>query len=343
MYNWLSNYLFDRKQFTVVNQTRSEIGNVICGVPQGSVLGPLLFLIYMNDITFSIPGDKLRLFADDTNLFLSSNSIVTLELEANRCLKKLEIWFIANKLSLNATKTCYTLFSTKKKSILNTSLNLNINGQAIIESPVCKYLGVYIDKHLSWDSHVNYVYKKLIKYTGIFYKLRDIVPRHCLNKLYYAFVHPHILYGIEIYGNSSKTCISKLYKLNNKLIRILLNKKLTTPSKDLYSAFNTLPITVLHEMQLLLFVHKCVYDCRTLPEIFDKYFDHKPNHSYDTKKNNNLYLLRPNSVTGQKCSQFHAVQFWNSLPFDLKSVTSKFSFKKQLKLYLFDRTFVRQD
>jgi len=95
---------------------------------------------------------------------------------------------------------------------------------------------------VNWNLHRDYVYKKLLKFTGIFYKIRDVVPYACLKQLYFAFVNPHLLYGIEVYGTASITALDKLYKLNNKIFRILLKKKIDTPIKDLYTHFNTLPI-----------------------------------------------------------------------------------------------------
>src|SRR5207248_2822434 len=108
MYNWFQNYLQNRKQYTIVNNISSNIGYITCGVPQGSVLGPLLFLIYVNDIYNAITEHDLKLFADDTNLFLVEKSFEKLEFKANVCLDKLQVWFLANRLTLNIEKTCYT-------------------------------------------------------------------------------------------------------------------------------------------------------------------------------------------------------------------------------------------
>jgi len=115
MFEWLKNYLSDRKQYTVVNKVSSNIGHITCGVPQGSVLGPLLFLIYMNDIHRAVPGHDVKLFADDTNVFIIGKDLQVLEREANNCLKNLQIWLTANKLSINLEKTYYALFSSNKK------------------------------------------------------------------------------------------------------------------------------------------------------------------------------------------------------------------------------------
>ena len=235
-YNWIKNYLCDRKQFTFINNIASNVCDVHCGVPQGSVLGPLLFLLYINDIGVSVPNQKPKLFADDTNLFIVGSDLKVIEVQANLCLQNMEKWFYANKLSLNIDKTFYMLFGSKSYCQTDTTLNLFINVQRINKVVSCKYLGVIIDEALKWEEHIDYVYKKIIRFSSILYKLRNIVPQRLLNKIYYAFIHPYIAYGIEVYANASQVCLDKLIKANNKILRIMLNKKLDTSSIDLYTA-----------------------------------------------------------------------------------------------------------
>ena len=298
----------------------------------------MLFLIYINDIGNSLEENVLKLFADDTNLFLFDRDVLKLESKANYCLKKLELWFLANKLSLNIEKTCYTIFTSSKKKNHNISLNLLINNQRIAKVTSCKYLGVIIDDSLKWEEHINYIYKKLIKFTGIFFKVRDVLPKACLSKLYYAFVHPHIMYGIEVYANSSKTALDKLCKLNNKLLRIFLNKKMSSPINTLYETLNTLPIPVLHELQLLLLVHKCTHHSHLMPNIFKNYFVlNKTIHNYNTRKLADLHVCHAKSNFGHRSTMYRGSKFWNNLPAHLKIKSSISVFKKNIKKHLCSR------
>ena len=133
---WFSSYLSNRKQYTVLQNYQSTLESVTCGVPQGSVLGPLLFLIYVNDIQYVVTNAKIKLFADDTNLFFYSKDLVKLFALANIGMSQLYGWFTANKLSLNVDKTCYSVFGPNcKKTMAHT---LQINGQVIQNVKCCK-------------------------------------------------------------------------------------------------------------------------------------------------------------------------------------------------------------
>ena len=338
MYNWLQNYLSGRQQFTVVNGISSDLSSITFGVPQGSCLGPLLFLLYINDINNAVDDNKLKLFADDTNLFLFDHNLSSLETRANSCLAKMELWFNVNKLSLNVEKTSYTLFSHRMKKSIDCSLNLFINKQLINKVNCCKYLGVFIDSALKWDDHIDYLYKKLIKFTSIFYKMRDILPRACLYKLYYSFVHPHLLYGIEVYANASKSSLDRLLKLNNKLLRILFNKDFSTPVNELYVSVNILPIPILHEMQLLVLIHKCLFHKKFLPTVFQNYFiENNVLHSHGTRQNADLHIAPAKSNYGLKQTAHRGSKLWNCLPSQLKCFSTIFCFKKQIKTFLISR------
>ena len=235
VHKWFCSYITNRQQFTCVAGARSSSVSITSGVPQGSVLGPLLFLIYVNDIGNAVPNEIINLFADDTNLFVFRESFSIVNQKANECLNELYMWFIANKLSLNLTKTCYMVFKTK----CDDNVELFCGQRVIQKVDKCHYLGVVIDNELKWTLHIEQLYCKLIKFTRIFYKLRTKLPERILKQLYFAFVHSRIMFGIKLYASTCSIYIDKLIKLNNKLIRILQNRPLLVSTRELYLKSNT--------------------------------------------------------------------------------------------------------
>ena len=136
---------------------------------------------------------------------------------ANEYMYLLSQWFVANKLSLNTYKTCFITLANQK--IENP--NIPINNRRIANVDYCKYLGLYRDQDLKWTIHTDQLCGKVQKLTGMFYRLRNKLPLTGLNKIYFAFIHPHLLFGVQMYANTGITCLSKLFTLNNKILRIL--------------------------------------------------------------------------------------------------------------------------
>lgn len=138
------------------------------------------------------------------------------------------------------------------------------------------------------------IYNKLIKFTGIFYKLRTKLSITWLKAVYFAFVHPQILYGIELYANTCPTYLQKLVKLTNKIFRILLNQPLRTRVVELHNDLNVLPVKMLHTQQLLVLVFKCLYHRNSVTVMFRNYFVYnKSIHSHNTRMSNQLHILAP--------------------------------------------------
>ena len=153
------------------------------------------------------------------------------------------------------------------------------------------------------------------KLAGIFYKIRSKLSQTCLNAIYFAFVHSHLLYGVELYANTGITHLSKLITLNNEILRIIQNKAYNAPVKELYTAYTTLPIQQLHKQQLLLLVHKYYYHKHLLPKIFCDYFQFNQGmYSYETRNKAGLHLRNVNTTFGQRCIKFKGSFLWNNLP-----------------------------
>ena len=172
--DWLCRYLSNRKQFVMLDNTESSQLNVICGVPQGSSLGPKLFILYINDIVQVSDILKLIIFADDTNAFCSGDNVIEVTKIVSSELNKLKVWFVINKLSLNVSKTNYMLFSNSK---LPEKLNISIKNHCIDKVGVTKFLGVLIDEKLNWKQHINMVRSKLSKTISVIARSKKILNK----------------------------------------------------------------------------------------------------------------------------------------------------------------------
>ena len=189
------NYLSERKQFVFANNFQSELQPVTYGVPQGSILGPLLFLIYINDVP-NVLNSTPRLFADDTCLVCSSNNLDDLQIKSNNVLDKLKCWCDSNELTINPSKSSFMLIRpTSKPKSEEDVITLHYNNTQIIRTTVVKYLGVTLDDSLNFENHLSALQSKIARSIGILFKLRQFMPRSVLLMLYYSFVHAHLLYA----------------------------------------------------------------------------------------------------------------------------------------------------
>ena len=199
----------------------SESKPVLCGVPQGSILGPLLFIIYINDIERSSCLLQFILFADDSNIFLSHRNPEQLTQILNNELKSVANWIKANKLSLNLDKTSYMLFSNKVATLPNCII---FDGTVIQRARSTKFWGLFIDEKLSWKAHTDNICKIIARKTGILSKLRHFLPHYIMLSLYSTLILPYLNYGLIAWGSGSATSqINRLFILQKRAIRIINN------------------------------------------------------------------------------------------------------------------------
>ena len=180
--NWFKSYLSNRKQYVCINDCSSEIKSITCGVPQGSILGPLLFILYINDL--ADVSDKLFtiLFADDTTILIEGNNLHSLINSLNNELEKLNIWLKSNKLSLNVSKTHYMVFHRSRRKI--DHMDPLLDKSKIIQVRYTKFLGVIMDDKLRWTHHISYIKNKISKGMGILLKARKVLKKKC----YYSYI-----------------------------------------------------------------------------------------------------------------------------------------------------------
>ena len=223
--NLLKSYLTNRKQKCQIRNSFSSERLIKCGVPQGSILGPLLFLLYINDLPHCLSKTKPRLFADDTNLTASANSMTDLEAAVNSDLENLRKWLIANKLSLNVAKTEFILIGSKSviNNISNSHPNVFIENKQIKQVYECKTLGVKIDQHLSWKDNTDEICKKVTAGISAIRRIRPFVDQDTLILIYNAIVRLYFDYCSEVWDVFGEAQSKRLQKLQNRAARIILN------------------------------------------------------------------------------------------------------------------------
>ena len=221
-HKWVSSYLEKRKQYVQINNVKSELQYIQCGVPQGSVLGPKLFILYINDFVYVSKLLKCILFADDTTLFYCGEDITQVLNVVKQEFKRVKTWFDVNKLSLNLEKTNFMIFSNRGR---DTGASINIDGIEINRVRETKFLGVILDENLCWKSHIHYTKAKILKTIALLHKVKDSLDNRALYILYNTMIVPYLTYCIEVWGHACKMYTQSIFMLQKRAIRIINRKQ----------------------------------------------------------------------------------------------------------------------
>ena len=205
-----------------MNGFLSEDRFISCGVPQGTILGPLLFLLYINDLPNCLKHSHPRMFADDTHLTYSAANVHDIDQNLNQDLKSVSEWLAANKLTLNTSKTEFMLIGSRQRiRTFHSSPTLTINETPIKRVDCVESLGLNIDENLSWNKHIDKISKKIASGIGALKRMRPFVPSSTLKYIYSSTIQPHFGYCCVVWDNCSKSSADKLQKLQNRAARML--------------------------------------------------------------------------------------------------------------------------
>jgi len=334
---WFKSYLTNRKQYVCVNNAvNSKTNEIICGVPQGSILGPLLFLIYINDIVKISPILNMILFADDTNLFISGKNLTETVTKLNQELCKLSNWFKVNKLSLNVKKTNYIIFRNKSKKIEKIP-EIIIDNCKINPVTSCKFLGVIINENLSWADHIETIRKKISKNIGLIKHIKHQLSVDVLRSLYFALVSPYLEYCNMVWAIGSNTALNQLFITQKRAIRVISNSRWNAHTAPLFKNLKILTILELNKLQIACFMYRV--NRNLVPSFFVDMFCLNSNvHSHSTRQANNYHIRLCRTTLFKNTLRNTGAVIWNSLDANIRTVPTLSAFRNHYKSLLLNNS-----
>jgi hypothetical protein len=332
---------------------------ILTGVPQGSILGPLLFLIYINDLPIC-SNLFSQLFADDTALSASDANLLDLYSFVNTEFHKLCTYFRKNMLSLHPDKTKFLLISPNNLHN-NTNLKLFINNNNPGENnparihelfsvspsdkiPAIKYLGVYFDSQLNFKFHLSQISKKLSYALYTLRSVKNLLPPHSLKTLYYSLFHCHLVYGIEIWSAVPPSAIKPLITKQKTAIRILANKSYNAHTEPLFKSLEILPLSDLINFFKLKFFHSYVFN--TIPTAFtstwlttleQRHTDGQLHLLYNLRNNDDFFVPFVRTTFLSRFPLYNFPELWNGLPNTMKDIPNKKAFAIALKKHFLNK------
>jgi len=321
---WFESYLKNRKQYVSVGCSHSYVSTVNIGVPQGSVLGPLLFLIYINDLSHSSDVFNCVHFADDTTIFLNHRDVDSLVQLANIELANVHVWLRANRLSLNIAKTSYMFIADRKVD----EVEICIAGTEIQRVEKAKFLGVTLDERMSFRYHVKDVCSQLSRSVGMLRRVASDVPPSIRLSIYNALIFSKVSYGVAAWGRGS-------YVSNIDVILKRARRCISYPKVSSRETENLLNFDSIYRYFTAVKLYKIVRLDQHL--YFARFFEGlTPTHNHNTRFSTSLSFNIPllSKTKSQKMFLYQSIIIWNSLPSNLKNCTSLSSFKINLKKYL---------
>lgn len=327
----IRSYLSNRSQVVEINGCLSQPKLLIKGVPQGSILGPLLFLAYINDLPNFLKLTSAVIYADDTTIFAHKKSLTEVLSLLNSDLDNLVSWCKLNQLYINPAKTHFMLFHSPMRNIDPTP-SITLQNVVIHASSAVLFLGVLLDTHLKFHQHINMVSKKIGFGLRVIIKTRRYFPRPIILSLYYSFIHSHLQYCLSSWGNTYLTHLSHLQHLQRQAVRLITFNSHFSEANAIFRTLNVLPLHNLFQQKLTTIIYRVVNNKISIGTLTQSNLLNLNTTRFS--ENNNLLLPKVKTNYGKFTVYFMGITFWNQLPTNIKTSTSSYSFIKHVKHHL---------
>ena len=329
---WFSSYLSNRRHYVKYNGCKSDFNEkpIEYGVPQGSVLGPLLYLVFCNDVHKSLEFCKAIMYADDTNLYITSKSLS----EGFRKLKHdfaiVTDWFRANKLSLNIMKTNYIIFKPQSLKV-DTDVEFTFQDEPINQVKSTKFLGIIVDENLTWNEHLKHVCNQLSKGLFVLRTIKNCLPTWTKKMLYYSYFYSHLTYGLSLWGPMCAMSFSnRIFLAQKKAIRLIDNVPYNAESAPLFKKYKLLRFSDIVSLDLSKLAFS--YSRNLLPSPIMGLFNRGSDfHHYNTRGRQNPLVSKHKSTIFNKSFLCKSPILLSNLSDDLKNSKHLHSFAGKFK------------
>ena len=325
IHDWFKDYLSYRTQSTKILNNLSSPLNINYGVPQGSVLGPILFLIYINDLPQVFSHLNSVLFADDSTLYITGQNPATMIDNANSDLVMLHKWCVSNRLTINFNKTYFMLFTNRTTGPLPP---LKFDQHIIKKTNQHKMLGITFDENMTFKTHISSLSNKISRNMSLIYQTKDLMPINVLQVMYNAHVLPHLQYCTPIWCNTYPTHLLSLFRLQKKIIRIITHSDYYEHTQPLFKEMNILKLFDINKLQISIDMYKSI-NVRNMPASVLL-----PQYDYPTRARENLRIPQHKLSIFQHSLAYSGPKTWNSVPIYIQQLRTLYLFKKHYKKHI---------
>jgi len=335
----LKNYLVKRYQYTDIDGFISEFAEILAGVPQGSVLGPLLFLIYINDFPCATNFQSF-LFADDTSLFMSGNNLKSLQIQAQAELYKVEEWFKANKMQLNSKKTRFIVFNLPKVR-RSEPFTIEVDGEKLVrvseeaEEKSVRLVGVKLDEELSFKYHAAEMKAKLSRVNYVLARSKNELPLNVRVLIYNSLVRSVMEFPCVLYGAAKAGVVGTVEKVQKKIIRNVIGARYRAHTNEIFLELGFLKFRDMVEYNQRVLGHKICYS--TLPLNIRSDFSLVTGRETRAMKNMNLKVPFCSKRLFETAPCLTIPTAWNNLDKEIKIIEKVKPFKNKLRKSYFDK------